>query len=816
MLNAALGYAKLGWRVFPILAVGRDGGCECEEGIDCSKPGKHPAIKDWVKAASDDKEQIEAWWSERPDRGIGIATGEESGLTVLDVDGDEGVEELGKLSVGVGMPPTPCASSRPGRFHYYFGYNSAIKSKSKNLGTRLDSRSDNGYVVAPPSRHATGSTYTWVVPPTKVEPAVWPEFLKDEASKKAAKLRGRPPKEIFDPHNPRDVEKLLDALSYIDADDEEKWGQIGWIMGRSFRQSDEGFAHYSAWASKSRKYDKKKSRAHYYETSKALRGGDLRTTGSIFKWAEEAGWVHQDLSSAEPRALHVYENPFREETMVQQFAVAASAAPRIFAMGTRLVHIVLYAKAETRDLDIDRDAASHVVWDHTPDTLAVELSEVAAYYSYREKGHIRTGFSRPSVNTFVSCHRYEGIKPLVAFVAHPTIRQDGSLITEVGYDTVSGLFLTGKVEGLVIKDSLTSKTGKEAMKRLMAPFSEYPWASGKDRSVFAAALFTVGLRHLFDVCPLFAFSSPKYGSGKTQLAECISRLWYGTTLSKATWTPNPEEMEKRIAAFLLAGDRIVCLDNVTEGQRLEDSTLNKVLTSRRNTFRILGKTERVELTNEATWFATGNQINMSGDIARRALVCYIDAKVVDPSARSFTIANLQGHVLEHRAALMSDALSIVSSWIRAGRPSGSKAHREYGSFGSWYEMIRGILLWVGEADVAHAIDSVTEEDTEGMALDHFANSFRKALPPDGSRVTLSTIMKLFGKENDLASAFKGCIGGRDNSDVNHRSLSDIMRRCENKIFVSDNPGHLFTIIKRRDTTNNQWVWGYEFADSKEG
>ena len=157
VLAAALDYAKRGWHVFPILAVSPTGGCECERGLECDKAGKHPAIERWNKEASTDATKINEWWGRRPDRGVGIATGEESGLTVLDVDGELGVEELGKLSAGTGMPPTPCVQSRPGRYHYYFAYNSEIKSKSKIFGkdSKLDTRGDNGYVVAPPSRHAT-------------------------------------------------------------------------------------------------------------------------------------------------------------------------------------------------------------------------------------------------------------------------------------------------------------------------------------------------------------------------------------------------------------------------------------------------------------------------------------------------------------------------------------------------------------------------------------------------------------------------------------------------------------------------------------
>lgn len=290
ILIAALGYAKRGWRVFPILALTSDG-CECGRS-DCDRPGKHPAIKGWNTKATTDAKQIAAWWIEHPNRGVGIATGEASGLSVLDVDGDngEGAHELGMRAGAEGVPPTPTVQSRVGRYHYYFAYSAEIKSNAKKIGEDLDTRSDGGYVVAPPSPHASGSYYNWLVSPEKVSLAPWPEWLKEGGAKKVEKKRGRPAKEDFDPNDPMQVERLTAALAHCDFDDEEQWGQAGWIFGRAFQQSDVGFAIYSAWAGRSRQFDRRKTRQHYYERSKAPYSGEFKTTASIYAWARERGW----------------------------------------------------------------------------------------------------------------------------------------------------------------------------------------------------------------------------------------------------------------------------------------------------------------------------------------------------------------------------------------------------------------------------------------------------------------------------------------------------------------------------------------------
>src|SRR6516165_4849410 len=69
LLDAALNYAKLGWKVFPLV------------------PGqKRPLTMHGSKDATSNPDQIRAWWTQNPDANIGVATGSVSGIVVLDVD----------------------------------------------------------------------------------------------------------------------------------------------------------------------------------------------------------------------------------------------------------------------------------------------------------------------------------------------------------------------------------------------------------------------------------------------------------------------------------------------------------------------------------------------------------------------------------------------------------------------------------------------------------------------------------------------------------------------------------------------------------
>src|SRR5437870_1580060 len=90
-LNAALGYAARRWPVLPLHGI-RHGQCTCR-GIAGCKPGKHPVgtlVPDGLKNATTNAKTIIARWTRWPNANIGIRTGGESGLAVIDVDVQHG------------------------------------------------------------------------------------------------------------------------------------------------------------------------------------------------------------------------------------------------------------------------------------------------------------------------------------------------------------------------------------------------------------------------------------------------------------------------------------------------------------------------------------------------------------------------------------------------------------------------------------------------------------------------------------------------------------------------------------------------------
>jgi putative DNA primase/helicase len=121
--------------------------------------GKLPLTAHGVKDASTDAATITAWWGQWPNANVGIACGPTSGIVAIDIDGPSGEDSLVNLC---GNPPAPTVFTSKGR-HIYFQHpgNGTVVKNSVRLRPGLDIRSDDGYVVAPPSVHESGTVYTW-------------------------------------------------------------------------------------------------------------------------------------------------------------------------------------------------------------------------------------------------------------------------------------------------------------------------------------------------------------------------------------------------------------------------------------------------------------------------------------------------------------------------------------------------------------------------------------------------------------------------------------------------------------------------------
>jgi hypothetical protein len=178
MLDAALRYAEMGWRVIPLHHV-EHGQCSCNR-HKCTSPGKHPRTRHGLKDGTTDKSKIRGWWKQWTNANIGIVTGEISGFFALDIDPDKGgSDSLVELTNSYGQLPDTLSQTTGGNGkHYLFAQiGTEIKGSISKVGCGIDIRGDGGYILVPPSNHISGGTYSWdlAIDHTPIVPA--PEWL---------------------------------------------------------------------------------------------------------------------------------------------------------------------------------------------------------------------------------------------------------------------------------------------------------------------------------------------------------------------------------------------------------------------------------------------------------------------------------------------------------------------------------------------------------------------------------------------------------------------------------------------------------------
>ena len=144
-------------------------------------------VEGWPEKATTDRAQIDAWWSKWPDANIGIAAGQ--GLTVIDLDGDEGVSSWTELTKANDIPPT-LAVRTPRGWHLYFAAD-GIANSANRLGQHVDVRGDGGYVVGPGSV-VDGKEYVEHEAPIAAAPAWLVSMARGESVSPSSEKLPRP------------------------------------------------------------------------------------------------------------------------------------------------------------------------------------------------------------------------------------------------------------------------------------------------------------------------------------------------------------------------------------------------------------------------------------------------------------------------------------------------------------------------------------------------------------------------------------------------------------------------------------------------
>ena len=345
----------------------------------------------------------------------------------------------------------------------------------------------------------------------------------------------------------------------------------------------------------------------------------------------------------------------------------------------------------------------------TPPRMREQLTRGASFLRWdaRTKQNKRIDCPREVAETLLARVGQWNLRPLTGMVNAPTLRENGSVLDQPGYDQQTGLIYDP--QGVVfprMPDRPTLDDARISLGALKTLIRKFPFATDGARAVALAGMLTGCIRRTLPTAPMFAIDSPAPGTGKGLLADTITTIGIGRPASSITPGDNEGELEKRIGSLLLQGELVICIDNLDKP--LESDALCSILTQETQAIRILGQSRAPKLPTNCLFLVTGNGITVSVDMSRRCLFCLIDTGIERPSERSFDFSPLD-MVRQDRGRYVTAALTILRAYRVAGRPA--QGGKPMGSYEEWCRTVRDALMWLGEAD-AVLMQQTTVDDPE--------------------------------------------------------------------------------------------------------
>ncbi len=298
---------------------------------------------------------------------------------------------------------------------------------------------------------------------------------------------------------------------------------------------------------------------------------------------------------------------------------------------------------------------------------------------------------------------------LRATLSAPTLRPDGSLLQQPGYDVESQSWYDPcGIQFPTVPDKPTMDEARIALELLGDAFGTFPWDTPFDESVAISLVLTALVRRSLTAAPLGAITAPVMASGKTLLADCVAIMATGTPAPAMKYPDSDEEAVKTLLAVLAEGDPCVLIDNIE--RPLQGDALCSMLTSETYRGRVLGRTQMMDVPTTTLFMATGNQLVISGDLRTRALLCRLDPRVERPEQREFH-TDLRQWMTAHRPELVAAGLTVMRAFITSGVRV-EDVVKPWGRFEHWSAMVRAPLVWLGLPDPCESLKSLEDEDPE--------------------------------------------------------------------------------------------------------
>jgi hypothetical protein len=215
-------------------------------------------------------------------------------------------------------------------------------------------------------------------------------------------------------------------------------------------------------------------------------------------------------------------------------------------------------------------------------------------YDAKKKRYVPTDPPNEIINTLLTTKhwRFDALRGVIAI---PTMRPDGSILLEPGYDKRTAIYYKPNKAIVLppIPERPTHADALEQLEILKGLLIEFRFADddgnkGVSEAVALAGIMTVVLRGAFGPAPMFLVTAPESRSGKTYLVKLIGVIGTGHVPINTAGSGDPVEMEKRIETAGLAGRPIIHLNNLPDGMTIDSMALAQMSSEGDFSPRLLG------------------------------------------------------------------------------------------------------------------------------------------------------------------------------------------------------------------------------------
>jgi hypothetical protein len=769
----ALRLAALGYLVHPVHGIGPDQLCTCGKGVNCRSPGKHPVLSGWKEQASNDPNVINAWewW-----RGYNLGLVPGDTYTILDFDGEQG-KQLYLLMMEwcpvLQSPEYPLMITGSGGYHL-IGAGEATSMVRRLPG--LDIRAKGGQAVIPPSRHYSGNVYQVYRP--IVGPA--PPF----------------PAEVMQVARGDLVPPELQAPEIVTLDDIKAMGRKQGKYQTALRALAKGEPYAESGQRDDitaglagvlvRKFPNAEPTqvAALFEESlaaMAMIAPEAPTLDTVTDKLQRFRQVQVENQSTLPQIIIGAD--IRDMARQAMDAIALDPNRNLMRRGGRLCFVK--HNQELPGLS-PRNEEAPVIGDASSVTVRGEMSAAARWLKRNADGEMVPKIPPNEVATYATeIGEWPKIPFLEGIVTGPILRNDYTIFRGDGYDDLTGILSVGnKLTGDIIP--LT-----QALETLMDVFADFPFKGNHYSSMLATVLTGAGQYAFSGPSPMFLIDANTRGSGKTLSAEVSSAIITPGGATGAALGTDNEEDRKQLTSLAMGGARVVLADNLSG--RFGTPKLCEALSLHDGIWsdRILGKNQTWSGPFRPVWFATGNNVSLRADVARRICYCRLESPHEKPELRTgFRHPSLMGYVTENREYLFLCALSVLKHYCDAGKPQPEKMV-PWGGYEGWSELIRGAVMWCGYVDPADSRNELELADDDhdlGRVIVEGLKVLTSQHEAEMKCADISNVLYKIGQTeaeeeeySDLREAIETLCPQR-NGPVTPQSMGKVFKRYRGRVF----------------------------------